>query len=269
MNVLINWCRVQLYSTSKIFRVARFDKKAVHQNHFLGLLWEFLSPMIQIVIYYLIFGLRLGGQNMVNSDVPYVYWMLMGVIPWFYISASINAGANSISSNLNLISKTKFPVEILPTISIVKGLNGFFSMFGLFFCLYIGTGHFPDIYWLQMIYYFLAMLLLLISISTLNAVVVIFFRDYQLIISSTMRLLFFISGVVIDVSVNPDSLLTKILHLNPFVYVIEGFRDALLGRAGILDHFWWGIYFFSVTFLILVVGIYMTNKHKQNFVEYM
>ncbi|KGL38227.1 ABC transporter permease [Listeria sp. SHR_NRA_18] len=268
MNVLINWCRVQLYSGSKIMRVARFDKKAAHQNHFLGLFWEFLSPTIQIVIYYLIFGLRLGGQNMVNSDVPYVYWMLMGVIPWFYMSASINAGANSISANLNLISKTKFPVEILPTIAIVKGLSGFFSMFGLFLCLYIGTGNFPNIHWLQFIYYFFAMILLLVSVSTLNAVVVIFFRDYQLIISSTMRLLFFISGVVIDVSANPDSLLTKILHLNPFVYVIEGFRDALLARAAIFDHFWWGIYFFSSTFLILVIGIYATTKYKRYFVEY-
>ncbi|MBA3925423.1 ABC transporter permease [Listeria rustica] len=269
MNILVNWCRVQLYSTSKIIRVARFDKKSAHQNHFLGLFWEFLSPTIQIVIYYLIFGLRLGGQNMVNSDVPYVYWMLIGVIPWFYMSSSINAGANSISSNLNLISKTKFPVEILPTISIVKGLTSFFSMFGLFLCLFIGTGNFPTVSWLQLIYYFFAMLLLLLSVSTLNAVVVIFFRDYQLIISSTLRLLFFISGVVIDVSTHPDSLLTKILHLNPFVYVIEGFRDALLSRGGILDHPWWGIYFFSVTFLILLIGIYVTNRYKRYFVEYM
>lgn len=268
MKILIEWSRIQLSNIRKIIRIAGFEKKAVHQNHFLGLFWEFLSPMIQIVIYYLIFGLRLGGQEMSASGVPYVYWMLIGVIPWFYISASINAGANSISSNLNLISKTQFPVEILPSMSVVRGLNGFFTMMGLFLCLYIGTGNFPTIYWLQFLYYFLAMILLLMALATLNAVIAVIFRDYQLIISSTMRLLFFVSGAVIDVTSNPDALLTKIFMLNPIVYIVEGFRDALLSRAWFFDHVWWGIYFFSVVAIILLTGVYILEKYKRHFVEY-
>ncbi|MBC2175523.1 ABC transporter permease [Listeria booriae] len=268
MNLLIHWCHIQFSNIGKIFRIASFEKKAAHQNHFLGLFWEFLSPTIQIVIYYLIFGMRLGGQQAMENGVPYVFWMLIGVIPWFYMSASINAGVSSISSNLSLISKTKFPVEILPTMSVVRGLNGFFTMMGLFLCLYIGTGHFPDIHWIQVIYYFLTMMLLLISLAMLNSVVTLIFRDYQLIISSMMRLLFFVSGAVIDVSANPDSWLTKLFMLNPFVYVIEGFRDALLSRAWMFDHIWWSIYFFGVTLMILLAGVYMMNKYKNYFVEY-
>ncbi|MBC1233432.1 ABC transporter permease [Listeria booriae] len=268
MKILIDWCHTQFSNYGKVFRIASFEKKAAHQSHFLGLFWEFLSPTIQIVIYYLIFGMRLGGRQMMESGVPYIFWMFIGVIPWFYMSASINTGVNSISSNLNLISKTKFPVEILPTMSVVRGLNGFFTMMGLFLCLYIGTGHFPDVYWVQLIYYFFAMILLMVALATLNSVISLIFRDYQLIVSSTMRLLFFVSGAVINISTHPESLMTKLFMLNPIVYIVEGFRDALLSRAWMFDHIWWSIYFFGVTLLILLAGVYMTNKYKNYFVEY-
>ncbi|WP_241463250.1 ABC transporter permease [Listeria aquatica] len=75
------------------------------------------------------------------------------------------------------------------------------------------------------------MLFLLLSIAVLTSAITVIFRDLQLFISAGMRLLFFISGAVINVTAHPESLLTKILILNPFVYVIEGFRDALLSRG--------------------------------------
>ncbi|EUJ16926.1 Teichoic acid translocation permease protein tagG, partial [Listeria aquatica FSL S10-1188] len=66
------------------------------------------------------------GQTVIHSDIPYIYWMLIGLIPWFYMSSSIVSGAGSICQNLGLIAKTHFPIEILPTIAVVKGLNSFF-----------------------------------------------------------------------------------------------------------------------------------------------
>ncbi|EUJ44769.1 ABC-2 type transporter [Listeria riparia FSL S10-1204] len=56
--------------------------------------------------------------------------------------------------------------------------------------------------------------------------------------------------------------------LNPIVYIVEGFRDALLSRAWMFDHIWWSVYFFGVTLLILLAGVYMMNKYKNYFVEY-
>ncbi len=269
MRPLLSWGKTQVSNLDKIILIARFDQKANHQNHVFGLLWEFLSPAIQIIIYYLVFGIRLNGQTVIHSDIPYIYWMLTGLIPWFYMSASIVAGAGSITRNLNLIAKTHFPVEILPTIAVVKGLNGFFVMQTLFLLLFISQGFLPTLEWLQLIYYFFCMLLFLLALAVLTSAITVIFRDLQLFITSAMRLLFFISGAVVNVAAHPDSFFTKVLTLNPFVYIIEGFRDALLSRGWFFDEPFRAVYFFSFVLIILLTGIYITNKYRANFVEYM
>lgn len=268
MKSLLTWGKIQASNVDKVILISQFEQKANHQNHLFGLFWEFLSPAIQIIIYYLVFGIRLNGQTIIHSDIPYIYWMLIGIIPWFYISSSIVAGAGSISRNLSLISKTHFPIEILPTIAIVKGLNSFFAMLGLFLILFVSQGFLPTLEWLQVFYYFPCMVLFLLALAVLTSAITVVFRDLQLIINAAMRLLFFISGAVVNVTAHPESLLTKVLSLNPLVYIIEGFRDAFLSRGWFFDDPWRAVYFFSFLLIVLVTGIYITEKYQSDFVEY-
>lgn len=269
MRLIGNWVQLQLENLQNIVSIAKFEKRALHQNNYFGLLWEFLNPAIQIIIYYIIFGIRLSEPLAFKSNVPYIYWMLIGIIPWFYMSSSIVLGASSIHSNLSLISKTHFPVEILPTISVVKGLNSFFSMLGLFLLLFITEGYTPTWQWMQLLYYLFVMILFLTTLSILFSVITVLFRDFQFIVNSVMRLLFFVSGAVVDVNTGTDSLFTKLFKLNPFVYIIEGFRDSLLSRTWFYLDVWWSIYFWSLLMLLLFSGLYLINKYKAEFVEYM
>lgn len=259
----------QIKNFDKIFRLAKFEQKAMLQSHYLGRLWVYLSPAIQIIVYYIVFGLRTGTGSYTNSTTPYIYWMLMGMIPWFYISSSIIAGAASITSNLNLLIKTNFPISILPSISLVKGVNTFFTMLSLFLIYFIIGGDKPTIMWFQFGYYFIAMVFFLFTVSLLNASITVIFRDYQLIINSSMRLLLFLSGAVIDVTNHPESLTSQILKLNPFVYLIEGFRDTFFSRAWFFENIWWMVYFWSFSFALLVISAYVYNSYKDYFVEYM
>jgi teichoic acid transport system permease protein len=269
MKMLFLWVKIQISNSIRILRVVHFDKKAINKNYSFGLLWEFLSPTLQILIYYLVFGIRLKGQVMINSEVPYIVWMLIGIIPWFYISSSITSGAGAIYQNLNLISKTKFPIEILPTISVIKGLNSFFTMMSIFIVYFIMQGFYPKIEWIQILYYFFCMIFLLLAVAVFTSAITVMFRDLQVIISSSMRLLFFISGTVINVTSSPNSVLTKLLLLNPFVYIIEGFRDALLSREWFFYNISKMTYFFSSVILILIIGLYITRKYEDDFIEYM
>lgn len=269
MREVIYWSKTQLLNFGKIIYISNFDKKAANQSNFLGILWEFLSPALQIIIYYIIFGIRLNGKIIAGSDVPFIYWMMCGAIPWFDISSSIISGASSIYTNINLIAKTHFPIEILPTIAVVKGLTSFFSMISIFLIVYISSGNAPTFSWLQLIYYFFSMFLLLLSVGVITSVITVIFRDFQLIISSLMRLLFFISGVVVNVIENSESLLFKLFKLNPFLYIIEGFRDAIFSRGWFFDQPFWMMYFWTIVLLILIMGIYLFNRYKDEFVEYM
>ncbi len=67
-----------------IFRISRYEDMANYQSHYLGLVWEYLYPLIQIGIYWIVFGVGLKhGQS---NGVDYLPWMVIGITPWFYMN---------------------------------------------------------------------------------------------------------------------------------------------------------------------------------------
>ena len=52
-------------------RIAKYSNKALYQSHILGNLWQILSPLIQLGVYYFAFGIALGGARTVKGGVSY------------------------------------------------------------------------------------------------------------------------------------------------------------------------------------------------------
>src|SRR5690625_2990563 len=152
--------REQLEHRELILRIASFDIKGMYQLHYLGTLWQFINPAIQVSIYWFVFGLGIRGGAPIETavgDVPFFLWMLMGLIPWFFISTAMIQGSNSVYQKVNLVSKMNFPVSLLPTIKIIGNSLQFFILMGLFFIVLIIYGFYPTIYIIQMIYYLFCM----------------------------------------------------------------------------------------------------------------
>ncbi|MFP3637010.1 Teichoic acid translocation permease TagG, partial [Bacillus sp. SIMBA_033] len=80
MNALVKILKEQFNSFPLIMRLAVYETKSKYQVNYLGILWQFLNPMIQMLAYWFVFGLGIrGGHDMVlgNGDsVPFIVWML-------------------------------------------------------------------------------------------------------------------------------------------------------------------------------------------------
>src|SRR5690554_2361531 len=99
-----------------VFRIAQFENRGMYQTHYLGSLWQFLSPAIQVAIYWFVFGTIRGGAPV--DGTPFFLWLLIGLIPWFFISPTLIQGSNSVHQKVTLVSQMKFPVSLLPSIRI-------------------------------------------------------------------------------------------------------------------------------------------------------
>ncbi|EMG28520.1 teichoic acid translocation permease TagG [Listeria fleischmannii subsp. fleischmannii LU2006-1] len=110
--------REQIQNFGIIYRVAHYENKASYQGHYLGYFWQFLNPLIQIAIYYLVFSVGFKSASL--------EFILIGIIPWFFISNVILQGANSIFNQIHMASKMRFPLSTLPSITIVSNLSSFF-----------------------------------------------------------------------------------------------------------------------------------------------
>lgn len=252
--------REQIQNFGIIYRVAHYENKASYQGHYLGYFWQFLNPLIQIAIYYLVFSVGFKSASL--------EFILIGIIPWFFISNVILQGANSIFNQIHMASKMRFPLSTLPSITIVSNLSSFFVMFFVLLVL-LAIKNGVSVYWLEMIYYFVAMVLFLYAFSIFNAIISIIIRDYYLVLQSLLRVLFYTTGVVWNLSDLLPGWAVQIFKLNPLMYIISGFRNALFYEEPLWSDSTYTLYFWLVTGLVLFLGTMFYEKFKNRLLDFM
>ncbi|EUJ18707.1 ABC transporter permease [Listeria aquatica] len=258
----------QVKHTPMMFRIARYEDRASYQSHYLGILWEVLNPLIQVAIYFLVFGYGFRGSQMIAGNVSFLEWMLAGIVPWFFINSVVLQGTNSIFNKINMVSKMNFPMSILPSITIVSNLMSFVVMLVIMLGIFLLKGTPITIYWFQFIYYFIAMIFFLFAFSLFNATVMILIRDYNLALQSVMRVLFYLTGIVWNIPSLLPHWAANLLQLNPFMYLVNGFRDSFLMNKWFFEMPSYTLYFWCLTAFFLVVGSTLYMKFRERFVDF-
>jgi len=266
MTLILTLFKEQLKNFGLIFRLAIYDIKGKYQMHYLGVLWQFLSPLLQVVIYWVAFGVGIRHGAPVNGT-PYLMWLLCGLIPWFFIAPTVTQGSNSVFTKVTLVSKMKFPVSILPTITIISNGISFIAMFCVLIIMMFLYGVPITLYFLQIPYFFLCLGAILFSLTLLFSTISTMIRDVQVLIQSCMRLLLYISPVLWNISNNPH--LAAILKINPFFYVLDGIRNSVLSTGLFYHEIAYSLYFWCLTVLILLIGSVLHFKFRDKFVDYL
>lgn len=270
---VIKVVREQLEYRDLIIRMAIFETKGMYQLHYLGSIWQFLNPVIQISIYWFVFGLGIrGGQPVSTSvgEIPFFLWMLMGLIPWFFISPSLIQGSNSVYQKINLVSKMNFPVSILPTIRIVSNSVQFFVLIVLLIIVLLIYGFTPTLYIIQLLYYIFCAFAFLFAFTILSSTISTLVRDYQTLLQAMTRMLLYLSPILWDPNgAHVPDWVGKILQLNPIYYIIEGFRDSFLARQWFFEDSIYLLYFWALTITMLVVGTEVHLKFRKSFIDYL
>jgi len=93
------------------FALAERDVRSSYKQAKLGMLWAVISPVLQVIIFTLIFG---HVKSFKIPGVPYILYSYIGIMCWGYFSGTLGSGGNAIVSNLNLLQKTHFPRELFP-----------------------------------------------------------------------------------------------------------------------------------------------------------
>lgn len=235
--------------------------------NYLGILWSFLTPLLQILVFWLVFGMGIRSGSPVG-DTPFFVWLIIGLVPWFFISPAIMQGSNSIFANISLVSRMKFPVSILPSISIVKNGIIFTIMLNILAVILLIHGTDSGAYLLQLPYYLIALFAFLYSVTLLLSTLATVVRDVQMILQAAMRMLFFLTPIFWDPS-NLSETFDTTLQINPLYYLINGFRDTFLGYGWFYENMSYTIYFWVITLFIFHLGTGLHNKFKDKFVDYL
>src|SRR5215510_5247785 len=115
------------------------ELKARYRGSVLGFLWTFLNPTLLMVAYALVFGVFMR-----NPMKHYVFFLFVGLLPWTFFSSSVGVGASSISDRRDLLTKVRFPPQVLPATVVATNLCNYLLSMPLMFALGAYFGVWPS-----------------------------------------------------------------------------------------------------------------------------
>ncbi|RME58547.1 MAG: ABC transporter permease, partial [Candidatus Dadabacteria bacterium] len=113
---------------------------ARYRGSFLGYLWSLLNPLCLMLVYMLVFKYYIRFTSVEHYSI----FLFVGLLPWIWLSNSLLEGANSIVANGSLVTKSMFPAQALPTVSVLTGLVHFLLSLPVLFLIMVIQGvHIP------------------------------------------------------------------------------------------------------------------------------
>ncbi len=256
---------------SMLWKLAKNDFKSRFAGSFFGVVWAFVNPIVTVLLYWFVFekALNVGTQSTkAGITVPYVLWLIAGIVPWFYFSEAWSSGTNSLIEYSYLVKKVVFDIKSLPVVKIISSL--FVHVFFIVFLLIMMAlyGFYPNLYFLQILYYSFAMICFTIGLTYLTSALVVFFRDLSQIIAIFMQVLMWMTPILWNIdAMNINSVSIKILKLNPMYYIVAGYRDSVINSVWFWERPTLSIYFWVVTIVLFFVGRAIFNKLKIHFAD--
>ena len=251
-----------------IWNLAKYEFKNKYAATTLGGIWLILNPMIQVMLFWFVFGLgiRVRGDR---DDFPFIVWLLPGIIPWFYMSSCITQGATCISKKLSMVSRMNFPLSIVPAYTILSqvfthGVQLVFIPLTLII-FRIGFSGF-SIVWL--LYGIFTSIMLLISLSFVTSTLTSIVRDLGQLIQHITRMLFWFTPIMWEPNYN-SRLFQIILPINPVYHIVSAYRNAFLyGNLAIIN--WIGtLFFWFLVLFLLIIGTHIHIKFRREFIDYL
>lgn len=236
------------------------DIKVLYAQTVLGFSWAILNPLVQIIIFTIIFG---KVAKIPTDGIPYVLFSTVAIIPWTYMSESMSTSSQSLVAGQNLLGKVYFPRIIFPLTSVLAKLVDFSISMMLVVAVMIYYQISPT--W-NLVYLPLLVLLMMIVPSGVGlwlSALAIRYRDVKFAMPFIIRMLIYSAPILYSASAIPDQY-RFLYSLNPIVAVVEGFRACLLGLPMPWEFILPGS---LVAVLVLVFGAVYFRRMERVFVD--
>lgn len=259
IGMLLMFCNIYRYREMLINMVRR-ELRGKYKGSILGFLWTFINPLLQLVVYTIVFSniMRMGVSN-------YEIFLFVALIPWMFFSTSVLSGAGSIIYNQSLVTKIYFPREILP-LSVVTSnfINMIYcSVIVLAVVLFYHMNLNLEVWFMLPVIAFIEYILV-IGIVLIVSALTVYFRDLEHILGIIIMAWQFLTPVMYPESFVPSQY-QAILYLNPMTPIIISFRDVLYyGKMPVVENL---VYAFLWSLIIFICGFLLFGKLQKDFAE--
>jgi ABC-type polysaccharide/polyol phosphate export systems, permease component len=247
-----------------IFDLSKKDFEMRYLGSYLGIIWAFIQPTINILILWFVF--QVGFKSAPVENFPFILWLICGMIPWNFFNDSLNSATYGVTDNSYLVKKVVFKVTVLPIVKIISSLFVHVFFIGFIFIMFSIYGYGISIYNVQVIYYLIATITLVLGLSWLTSSIVVFLKDMGQIVSMVLQFGFWLTPIMWSYKIIPEKYL-HFIKLNPLYYIIEGYRDTFIYHKWFWQDMKLTVYFWCVTLVFFALGSTVFRKLKPHFAD--
>jgi ABC-2 type transport system permease protein len=211
--------------------LVRRDLRIRYARSVLGYLWTLIDPLAMALVFYMVFAVFF--QRHEAMGLPFIVFMLCGLLPWNWFNNTINETARAIYADRQLVRSTNIPRELwVIRVVIAKGIEHLLSLPILlgFVVIYVVLGKVhPN--W-EMVWILPALVVefvLLIGLGLIMAPVTALVDDFVRIVRIALRVGFYFSPIVYELALvkNRFPAISTLLQLNPITGIAEMYRIGL------------------------------------------
>ncbi|HYO71576.1 MAG TPA: ABC transporter permease [Archangium sp.] len=237
------------------------ELKARYRNSVLGFLWTFLNPMLQMAVYTLLFSVYMR-QKM----EAYTYFVFVGLLPWIWFSSSLGTGASAISDRRDLLTKVRFPAQVLPASVVTTNLINFLLSLPLMMVLGMFFGRYPSWHVLAFPLVVVTQLCVTLALAYLISSLIVTCRDLQQIVTNVLTLWFFVTPIFYQSATIPERFRTLAVLANPMAVMVTSYQaifyEQRLPDAAPL------LMWMAISFGLLWVASEIFERRREEFAEF-
>lgn len=261
IDLFIRPLNFDIFCTGKkflVFNLVSRDLKIKYRRSFLGFFWTILHPLALSGMFYLVF------KVVFKASIPhYVPFILSGVIPWAFFSASVQEGTEVLRANASLLTKVPIPTQVFPIVVCTSNFITFLLSLPVIFAFSLFSGVHFQFSALYLPVLCLTLFICAHSFTLILCVLYVYLRDLKHAIGLLMQLLFYGTPIVYQVDMIPERFRT-LLYWNPVGVLFANFHRVFTGASisagDVTVSVCWAL-------ILLVIGIETQRRFSRQAVE--
>jgi ABC-type polysaccharide/polyol phosphate export permease len=248
------------------------ELRGKYKRSALGWAWSLLSPLVTMGVYSLVFSyfLRVDPEAGDPSGLDnFALFLMCGLLPFTFLSNSMNGGMSSLIGNSNLVKKVYFPREVLVAAIVASWLVSFMIELGLLSVALLIAGNMV-LPWLPMVLVVVALqTLFVLGLALALAVATVYYRDLEHLVGLALQVWLYSAPIIYPVTFVADQLEGSwgwtFYNLNPLVRFVGVYRDLMYSLR-------WPsgadmVFITGVSVAVLVAGYALFNRLEGRLAE--
>jgi lipopolysaccharide transport system permease protein len=201
------------------------DLKVRYKRSVLGFLWFLLKPVFSMAVYSVVFTriIRFGG-----SIEHFSLFLLTGLLPWNFFSASLSSSSRALLDNQKLIRSIYFPRAALPVSAVIANAVHMLMAMAVLEAALMTAGRFPGLSLVSVIPAVILLACLASGLSMMISVGNVYYRDVSQFLEVILLAWFYASPVIYPMGrgLIPESM-DAVIRYNPVAGILEIFHSSM------------------------------------------